>query len=163
MKDDSGTYAVFTEQSSSESQMTAAKVMDVIARLPDCDGQAADAISACIQVKWRMLQDRSKIQRQHVQIYGYVFQDTNGRNRKKILKTPLFLLRHTYTDTHLLAYCGRGNSKKKCWNFNGKQYRMGNVCLFKEYSNFLSVWTLFFNGWKQAELGSYLEEIDEKR
>ena len=33
----------FTEQGSSVSQMTAAKVMDVIARLPDCDGQAADA------------------------------------------------------------------------------------------------------------------------
>ena len=44
MKDDSGGYAVFTEQGSSASQMTAAKVMDVIARLPDCDGQAADAI-----------------------------------------------------------------------------------------------------------------------
>ena len=25
--------------------------MDVIARLPDCDGQAADAVSACTQVK----------------------------------------------------------------------------------------------------------------
>ena len=31
--------------------MTAAKVMDVIARPPDCDGQAADAVSACTQVK----------------------------------------------------------------------------------------------------------------
>ena len=31
--------------------MTAAKVIDVIARLPDCDGQAADATSACTQVK----------------------------------------------------------------------------------------------------------------
>ena len=37
VKDDSGAYAVFTEQGSSASQMTAAKVMDVIARLPDCD------------------------------------------------------------------------------------------------------------------------------
>ena len=35
----------------SASQMTAAKVMDVIARLTDCDGQAADAVSAYIQVK----------------------------------------------------------------------------------------------------------------
>ena len=41
MKDDSGAYAVFTEQGSSASQMTAAKVMDVMKRLPDCDGQAA--------------------------------------------------------------------------------------------------------------------------
>ena len=39
-------YAEFTEQGSSASQMTAAKVMDVIFRLPGCDGQAADAVSA---------------------------------------------------------------------------------------------------------------------
>ena len=46
VKDDSGAYAVFSEQGSSASQMTAAKVMNVVVRLPDCDGQAADAISA---------------------------------------------------------------------------------------------------------------------
>ena len=34
VKDDSGCYAVFTEQGSSASQMTAAKVMDIISRLP---------------------------------------------------------------------------------------------------------------------------------
>ena len=51
MKDDSESYAVFTEQGSSASQMTAAKVMDVIAGLRDCDGQAADAASAYNQVK----------------------------------------------------------------------------------------------------------------
>ena len=43
VKDDSGSYAVFTEQGSSASQMTAAKVMDIISRLPGCAGQAADA------------------------------------------------------------------------------------------------------------------------
>ena len=48
VKDDSGSYAVFTEQGSSASQMTAAKVMDIISRLPGCDGQAADAVSAFI-------------------------------------------------------------------------------------------------------------------
>ena len=50
-KDDSGSYAVFTEQGSSASQMTAAKVMDVISRLPGRAGQAADAVSAYTQVK----------------------------------------------------------------------------------------------------------------
>ena len=39
IKYDSGAYAVFTEQGSSASQMTAAKVMDVIAILADCDKQ----------------------------------------------------------------------------------------------------------------------------
>ena len=51
VEDDSGSYAVFTEQGSSASQMTAAKVMDIISRLPRCAGQAADAVSAFSQVK----------------------------------------------------------------------------------------------------------------
>ena len=51
VKDDSGSYAVLTEQGSSASQMTAAEVMDIISRLPGCSGQAADAVSAYTQVK----------------------------------------------------------------------------------------------------------------
>ena len=51
VKDDSGSCAVFTEQRSSASQMTAAKVMDIISRLPGCAGHAADASSAYTQVK----------------------------------------------------------------------------------------------------------------
>ena len=51
VKDDSGSYAVFTEQGSSASQMTAAKIMDIISRLPGCAGQAADAVSVYTQVK----------------------------------------------------------------------------------------------------------------
>ena len=51
VKDNSGSYAVFTERGSSAPQMTAAKIMDIISRLPGCDGQAADAVSAYTQVK----------------------------------------------------------------------------------------------------------------
>ena len=43
-KDDSGSYAVFTDQGSSASRMTTAKVMDVISRLLGCDGQAVNTI-----------------------------------------------------------------------------------------------------------------------
>ena len=50
MKDASGSCAVFTEQGSSASQVTAAKVMDIISRLPGCAGQAADAVSAYTKV-----------------------------------------------------------------------------------------------------------------
>ena len=49
VKDNSGSYAVFTEQGSSASQMTAAKIMDIISRLLGFD--AADAVSAYTQVK----------------------------------------------------------------------------------------------------------------
>ena len=51
VRGNSGSCAVFTEQGSSASQMTAAKIMDIISRLPGCDGQAADAVSAYTQVK----------------------------------------------------------------------------------------------------------------
>ena len=51
VKDDSGSHAVFTEQGSSASQMTAAKIMDIISRLLGCDGQAEDAVSAYTQEK----------------------------------------------------------------------------------------------------------------
>ena len=42
VKDDSGSCAVFTEQGSSASQMTAAKGMNFKSRHPGCSGQAAD-------------------------------------------------------------------------------------------------------------------------
>ena len=58
VQDDSGSCAVFTGQGSSASQLTAAKVMDIISRLPGCSGQAADAVSACTQVK---MEDASKL------------------------------------------------------------------------------------------------------
>ena len=53
VKDDSGANAVFTEQGSSASQ-----IQNVIARLPGCDGQASDAVSAYSQVK---LEDAPKL------------------------------------------------------------------------------------------------------
>ena len=51
VRDDSGSYAIFTEQGTSASQMTATKVMDIISRPPGCAGQDADAVSAYTQVK----------------------------------------------------------------------------------------------------------------
>ena len=58
VKDNSGSYAVFTERGSSASQMTEAKIMDIIYRVPGCDGQAADAVSAYTRVK---LEDAHKL------------------------------------------------------------------------------------------------------
>ena len=52
VKDDSGSHAVFTEQGSPASQMIAAKIMDIISRLPGCDGQAATTQMAKIMVQY---------------------------------------------------------------------------------------------------------------
>ena len=48
------------EQGPSASQVTAAKVMDIVPRLPGCSGQAADAVSVW-RSKWKMHQCYYKI------------------------------------------------------------------------------------------------------
>ena len=58
VKDESGSYAVFIQQGSSASHMSASKVVDVISRLPGYAGRASDAVSSYAHVKNRR---RSKV------------------------------------------------------------------------------------------------------
>ena len=113
VKDDSGSYAVFTEQGSSASQMTAAKIMDIISRLPGCDGQAADAVSAYTQVK---MEDAHKFlkksKNRSVQTFGFVYQNTNGRNQVPVWKTQSFLLKGICTVILWHYFYGKGNLRK---------------------------------------------------
>ena len=51
VKGDSASYAVFTGQGSSATHLTAAKVLDVIWRLPRCTGEANDAVLANTQLE----------------------------------------------------------------------------------------------------------------
>ena len=76
VKDDSGSYAVFTQQGSSASQMTAAKVM-LISRLPGCSGQAADTVSAKTQVK---MEDASMLFQMPKSECPDIWIPTNGLN-----------------------------------------------------------------------------------
>ena len=92
VKDDSGSCAVFTEQGSSASQMTVAKIMDIISRLPGCDGQAADAVSAYTQVKMEDAPKLLKIPNRNVQTFGFVHHDTNGLSHGPVWKIQSFLL-----------------------------------------------------------------------
>ena len=99
VKDDSGAFGIHS--ASAASKMTAAKVMDVIARLPRCAGPAADAVSAYTQKKRRKLQGFFKFQSHNVHINGYVFHHMSGPNLGQPLKT--------------LWFFSRDSSKKFCW------------------------------------------------
>ena len=50
VKDETGYFAVFSEQGSSASHMAAAKTLDAIAHMPNCGGENSDAIGAYTQV-----------------------------------------------------------------------------------------------------------------
>ena len=87
--------------------MTAAKVMDIISRLPGYSEQAADAVSAYTQVKnGRCINVFEKIQSHNVQIFSYVNRSKNGPN-------------HGITDT--LSWCKGSRIRKdleatgSCW------------------------------------------------
>ena len=71
--------------------MTAAKeVMDVIARLPGCDRQAPDAVSAYTQVQiggCSQISKKSKIRMSR--LFGYVFHDTHGQNHGGNFEDPV--------------------------------------------------------------------------
>ena len=119
VKDDSGSFAVFTEQGSSASQVTAAIVMDIISRLPGCDGQAADAVSAYTQVKMEDAHKLLKIPNRSVQTFGVVDHDTNGINHGPEWKIQSFLLSEICTVIFWQDYYGKCNAysytvKKDC-------------------------------------------------
>ena len=92
VKDDSGSYAVFTEQGSSASQMTAANVMDIISRLPGCAGQAADALSAYTHVKMEDAPKLLKIPESECPDIWIVYHDTSGQNHGPVWKIQSFPL-----------------------------------------------------------------------
>ena len=112
VKDDSGSYAVFTEQGSSASQMTAAKVMDIISRLPGCDGQAADAVSAYTHVKMEDVHKLLKIPKSECPFFEFVYHDTNGLNHGPVSKTQLFLLNGICMVILWQDYYGKGDLRK---------------------------------------------------
>ena len=112
VKDDSGSYAVFTEQGSSASQMTAAKVMDVISRLLGCAGQAADAVSAYTQVKTEDAPKLLKIPKSERPDIGFVYHDTNCPNQGPVSTTQSFLLSEICSVILWQDCYGKGNLRK---------------------------------------------------
>ena len=112
VKDDSGSYAVFTEQGSSASQMTAAKIMDIISRLPGCDGQAADAVSAYTQVKMEDAHKLLKIPKSECPDIWIRLPRHKWPKSWSSMKIQSFLLKGICTVIFWQDYYGKGNLGK---------------------------------------------------
>ena len=72
--------------------MTAAKIMDIISRLPGCDGQAGDAASAYTQVKMEDVHKLLKIPKSECPDIWIRLPRHKWPNHGPIWKTQLFLL-----------------------------------------------------------------------
>ena len=149
VKDDSGPYAVFTEHGSSASQMTAAKVMDVISRLPRCAGQAADAVSAYTQVRMEDAPSSSKDPKIRMSRYLDTSTKTNGLNHGPAWKIQPFFLSEICTVTLWQDYYGKGNARKFCWNTVEQKFHIGNVLSLTEKKDYSCLCTWTISKWQE--------------
>ena len=119
--------------------VTAAKVMDIISRLPGCAGQAADVASACTQVKIenasKLLKNSNIGMSRHLD--SSVYHNTNGRNHGPVWKTQSFLLSEICMVILWQDCYGKGNLRKFYWGSVGRRFPIGNASLYtvkKDYS-----------------------------
>ena len=126
-KDDSGAYAVFIEQGSSASQMTAAKVIDIISRLPGCSGQAADAMSAYTQVKMEDVPTSLKFPKSECPDIWIRLPKHKWPKSCPVWKIQSFLSNEICTVTFWQDCYGKGILRKFCWNIVGRRFPNGNV------------------------------------
>ena len=142
VEDDSGSYAVFTEQGSSASQMTAAKVMDIISRLPGCDGQAADAVSAYTQVEMEDAPKLLKIPKSECPDIWIRLPRHKWPKSRSSIEDQSFLLNEIYMVILWQDYYGKGNLRKSYCSTVGKRFPIGNaysLTVKKGYS-YLCMW-----------------------
>ena len=142
VKTTSGAYAVFTEQGSSASQMTAAKIM-VVARLPGCDEQAADAVSAFAQEK---MEDAPRLRRIPKSECPDMWIRLPRHKWPKSWETWRY--RGTSRKTRVRAStCGTLAGRKFYGNLDGKRCRIGNVFLFIENTDHSYRYTWMMSKW----------------
>ena len=145
--------------------MIAAKVMDIISRLPGCDGQAADAVSACTQVKMEDASNLFKIPKNRsVQTFGFVYHDTNGQHHGPVWKTQSFLLYGICTVILWQDYYGKGNFRKSFWNKVGRKFQIGNVslCIVNKDYSYPCMWDDMKIGWKETKNWSDVESTQQR-
>ena len=121
--------------------MTAAKIMDIISRLPGCDGQAADAVSAYTQVKMEDAHKLLKIPKSECPDIWIRLPRHKWPKSWSSLEDPVVPLERNLYGHPLAGQLWKSNLRKSCWNMDGKRFPLGNA-----YSStvngifFLCVW-----------------------
>ena len=139
VKDDSSASAVCTKQGSSASQMTAAKVMDIISRLRGC---AADAVSLLIhRSKWKMLK-LLKIRKSECPDVRIRLPKHKWPNHGPVWKTQSLLWKGICTVTLWQDCYWKGNLRKSYWSTVGRRFPFGNAYTYtvKKGFSYLCMW-----------------------
>ena len=79
------------------------------------------------RLRWKMLHRYCTFQSQNVQIYGYVYRNTNSSNRGPVWKIQSFVLSEICTVILWQDYYGEDNWRKFSWNTDRKKFQFGHV------------------------------------
>ena len=126
--------------------MTAAKIMEIISRLPRCDGQAADAVSAYIPRKMEDAHQLLKIPKSECpDIWIRPPRHKNGLNHGPVWKIQSFLLNAICVVILWQDYYGNGNLRKSYWSMAGKRFPIVNAFSYtvKKDSSYLCMWMTY--------------------
>ena len=151
VKDDSRSCAVFTEQGSSASQMTAAKVMDINSRLPGCAGQAADAVSAYTQVKKEDAPSLLNIPKSACPDIWIRLPKHKWPKSWSSMEDPVVLLERNLYGHPSAGLLWERQFEKVLLEHGGEKFQIGSVCSLTEKTDYscLCMWTIFKTGWKE--------------
>ena len=122
--------------------MTAAKVMDIISRLPGCSGQAADAVSAYTLVKMEDLHKLLKIPKSEcpdiwIRLHRHKWPKSWSGMEDPVVPLERNLYGLLWQDCY-----GKGNLRKSYWNSVGRRFPTGNAYLYtvNKGCSYLCVW-----------------------
>ena len=125
-----GLTQYFTEQGLSASHMTAAKVLDVIARLLGCAGQPSDAVSAHMQLRREDAPNVLKpTNSEYPDISDTVTKTHVAEERGRAFNNLWFRVKGMCTDTPWLDCIGRDSSRRFCSEMDVRKNPLGNACL----------------------------------
>ena len=130
----SGSYAVFTEQGSSASEMTAAMILDIISRLLGCDGHAADGVSTYTQVKMEDAHKILKIPKSECPDIWIRL----PRDKWSSMEDPVVPLERNLYGHPLAGLLWERQFEKILLNMAGRKFQIGNVSFVNRQKGFFS-------------------------
>ena len=147
VRDDSGSYTVFKDHQHHKWRQQ--KSWTFCQDYWDAQDKQQMRYPLTLRTKWKMHRRYWKFQSQNVQIFGYVYQNTNGQNHGPVWKTQLFLL--TASVRWSLGRTGMGTA---IWE----------VCVFDfklagKMRNFSPTWKILMKDVDVGEPTSFLDHV----
>ena len=146
VKDDSGSYAVFTEHQDHQYHKWLQRKSWT--SYPDSQAAQDKQLTQYLlkpRSKWKMLENYWNFQNRNVQTLGFVHHDTNSQNHEPVWQIQSFLLNEICMVILWQDCYGKDNLIKSYWCMIGRKFPIGNASSYtvkKDYFFYLCMWMI---------------------